>query len=210
MRVLITGGPRSGTSFLAGLIRAMGLHPGRERHLKLPDLQSRKGYWEHQRLLDISRQLLVKMKADFHHQLPQLEPGWTQHFSKEKAAIRQIVHQEKIDFYKGNRLLVLADLYDELFPKAKWFCIRRNVEATYQSRFGKSISRAEWQTITENRYAAWQRTAASRKAVELDYDAFKTEPRTMILKITQHLGLPANEADLQRYQQYFKPRSSAD
>ena len=206
LKVIITGGPRSGTSFLAGLVNEMGFHPGKHVLLKAPPANIRKGYLEHLKLLKISRSILDKLNADFNFNIPVLEKGWTNQFPKEKAAIRKIVQSEQIDFYKGNRLLVLADIYDELFPEAKWLCIKRKTEDTYKSRFGKERSWEEWTSITENRYAAWARTNASKKAIELDYDSFKENSRLPIEQIAKHLSLTPDEKAFQQYQNYFQPQ----
>ncbi|MEM9822790.1 MAG: hypothetical protein AAF985_17045, partial [Bacteroidota bacterium] len=67
LKVILTGGPRSGTSFLARLIFEMGYHPGRKKHLIWPEEKTKKGYLEHLKLLQISKDILKKLDADFHH-----------------------------------------------------------------------------------------------------------------------------------------------
>ena len=109
LQVLLTGGPRSGTSFLAKLVTEMGFHPGSAKHVKLNRESNQKGYLEHLQLLQISREILGKLDADFHRQLPVLTEYWTNDFQSEKKAIQKIVRKDKIDFYKGNRLLILSD-----------------------------------------------------------------------------------------------------
>ena len=47
LRILVTGFPNSGTSFLCNLFVAMGFHPGSEENLKPADDHNRYGYWEH-------------------------------------------------------------------------------------------------------------------------------------------------------------------
>lgn len=206
LKVIITGGPRSGTSFLAGLVNEMGFHPGKNILFRASSANIRKGYLEHLKLLKISKDILGKLNADFNFNLPVLEKGWTDQFSKEKTAIRKIVESERMDFYKGNRLLVLGDMYDELFPEAKWLCIKRNVEDTYKSRFGKKRTWEEWTSITQNRYASWEQTNASTKALELHYESFKKNKRLPIQQIVNHLNLQPNEEAFQQYENYFQPQ----
>ncbi|MEM9821755.1 MAG: hypothetical protein AAF985_11815, partial [Bacteroidota bacterium] len=155
----------------------------------------------------ISKDILKKLDADFHHHLPQLAPGWTQHFQKEKTAIAKLVRKEQMDFYKGNRLLVLSDLYCELFPEAKWIFIQRSVEATYQSRFGRPLSFEEWRQITEQRQAIWEGSRASQSALHLHYTDFVDQAEQTIVRIAAHLDLKLEPGQVQGFAALFQSRN---
>lgn len=58
---------------------------------------------------------------------------WVLQCSSEKNKIRDIVEEEGIEIYKGNMLVVLSELYYDLFPKAKWIFISREEDEIVQS-----------------------------------------------------------------------------
>ena len=150
LKVIITGSPRSGSSFLSGLVHHMGFDLGPEQWIKKPDRYNPMGYFECLPLMRCEMEALKKLGGDF-HRLPAFNPGWTDTLREEKQAILQIVERGKIELYKGNRLMILADLFDELFPRAKWLFIDRDVKDTFKSRFGEGMSFQEWVKITDDR-----------------------------------------------------------
>ena len=58
LKVLVTGPPRSGTSFLAGLVARMGLSPGPSAWLNPADEHNRYGYYECLPILKVEEEIL--------------------------------------------------------------------------------------------------------------------------------------------------------
>jgi len=191
---------------LAGLVHKMGYDIGPKRWIKKADENNRYGYFECLPLLSISNTILAKLGGDF-HDIPDFPEGWTRDFDKEKKAILRIVQRGQIELYKGNRLLVLSQLYDELFPEAKWLFIHRDVEATFRSRFGGRMSFEKWKKITKSRMDIWFSSSPSRKALYIDYDDFKMSAGKPVSKIAEYLGLQFDDERLENLIELFRPQS---
>ena len=206
MKVIVTGLPRSGTSFLAGLVARMGYRTGPERWLKPADQNNQFGYYECVPLIHISEKIFRRLNGDFHRNIPVLHRDWTEAFGAEKEEIRKTVQKGRIELYKGNRLVVLGDLYDDLFPDARWIYIERNVKSTYQSRFGEDIPFTEWEVITRKRIEAWQRTRPSRKALNIRYEDFREDMEHTMERIITHLGIQLSGEQVNKCLSFFQPR----
>ncbi|MDX2469595.1 MAG: sulfotransferase, partial [SAR324 cluster bacterium] len=132
MKVIIVGLPRSGTSFLTGLVSKMGFDPGPDDSLRPANEYNPDGYFENLELMDIDHKLLKKFGGDVTN--PQVLPkNWLDQCEEEKKKIKEIVARNGVEIYKGNMLIVLADLYCELFPDAKWIFISREDDKVMQS-----------------------------------------------------------------------------
>lgn len=207
MKVIVTGLPRSGTSFLAGLIAKMGYRTGPESWLKPADANNRFGYYECVPLIHISERILAKLNGDFHRNIPILKDGWTNAFEAEKQEILHTVQKGRIELYKGNRLVVLADLYDDLFPDARWIYIQRDIVNTFQSRFGDAISFSDWEVITQKRIDAWHRTGPSKKALNIHYEDFQKNMKSTLDKIVSHLDIMLTKQQYQTCMSFYRPRN---
>lgn len=205
LKVIITGSPRSGTSFLAGLVCRMGFHPGPEKWLKNPDEHNPHGYFECMPLMKISMKILEKLGGDF-HRLPSFGPACRGHCEDEKRDIARIVEAGGIEMYKGNRLMVLADLYDELFPEAKWIFVQRTVEETYRSRFGDKMPFEEWKTISDSRLRRWQASKPSARALTVDYADFGSDLARCVGEIERFLGVALTAEQRNACIDFYQPR----
>lgn len=205
IEVLITGGPRSGTSFLSGLIEQMGYRLGNPENMVPPDINNKYGYFEHNKLINISNRMLTKLQCDFHYNLPK-EPINLSLLKKEMRQIQKVVTQEEIQSYKGNRLLILSPVYEHLFPEAKWIYIERNIEETYKSRFGDYLSFEDWQLITQNRIDLWKKSNAGKTALNLDYAEFKQDFKATIVKISNFLGKELSEDQMENCLKFYRPK----
>lgn len=205
LRVIVTGSPRSGTSFLSGLVHRMGYSVGSDAHIKAADEHNKYGYFEHVKLMEISIALLGNLGADFHMNIPDLKSGWSRNWIKEKEQIGRIIAQEGIELYKCNRLMILADLYVDLFPEAQWIRISRSTEGAYRSRFGEELGFDDWVKITENREQAWNRTLASKNALEVDYDSMMGSREISLRKIADFLDIRLNTRLREKCLDFFRP-----
>lgn len=209
LQVLITGQPRAGTSFLAGFISRMGFSLGPREWLKPVDENNPYGYYECLPLLYISRDILAELGGSI-HEIPEFYDGWEADFKQETNEINRIVEQGGIELYKGNRLMLLAPLYDKIFPEASWIYIRRREEDVYESEkdfLDSPPSHEEWKSIYEERYKVWKNTAVSAKALEVSYEGFKQDIDSMITKIESHLDISLSSSRKKKCKSFFNPRN---
>ena len=208
LQVIVCGPPRSGTSFLTGLIAEMGYHTGPQHWLKGGDPNNKNGYFECLPLNLMSQTIMANAGVDFHRN-PEMPPGWLEPaIGKHGSKIRRVVNAGRIQLYKDNRLLVLAELYAHLYPRAKWLFIERSLDSTYKSRFGFSVSREEWAAITSARVDAWCRTSVSGKALNLEYEAFREDLAAQVYIIADFLQTTLSEQQLNKCLSLFQPTSN--
>jgi len=204
IKVVVLGGPRSGTSMLANMVSLMGYNLGPDKWLKKPDINNRFGYFECLPLARISEKILRKSGGNFHN-MPKLKDGWINDFDKEKQFIKKVVKFGNIEVYKDNYLMLLADLYNVLFPRSKWIYIKRSINETYKSRFGRSLSFSEWEELSNERAEKWHKAIASRNALELDYSDFKYDLVSTINKIAKYLEINLSSEQVKACKKIFKP-----
>lgn len=207
LKIIVTGLPRSGTSFLTSLVHHMGFSVGNGQKLKPADKYNKTGYFEYLPLMKISDQIFNRLGNDFFTQLPELDNGWTRPFESEKQSILQCVQEDHIELYKDNKLVILADLYDELFPNAKWIFIERCIEETYRSRFGQPLSIKQWEKITENRLTCWNKTKPSKKALYVKYSNFSNNFEHQVDEIAKFTGIINPQVTILK--NLFKPGRTA-
>jgi hypothetical protein len=205
LKVIIPAFPRSGTSFLTGIIVRMGYNPGPVQWLKKSDQYNPLGYYECMPLFNISRKILEKLGGDFFGNIPVLPVNWTSQLENEKQQILSIVNSGKIEIFKDGPMLIIADLYDELFPDAKWIVIQRDISETFKSRFGKEISFDQWEKITAFRLARWQQTRPFSKSLNLNYKDFFIDLPGTIEKISSFLGIRLTRRQKKSCVDFFKP-----
>jgi hypothetical protein len=187
----------------------MGFSLGPDEWIKKPDEHNPRGYFECLPLMTISIKMLKKLGGDF-HRLPSLDPGWTAALADEKRQILCVVETGGIELYKGNRLMVLADLYDELFPDAKWIYIDRDVEETYRSRFGAELSFERWVRITKDRMGVWHSSTPAKKALYIDYGDFRSDLRGTVSRVQNFLEVDLTDHQFETCLALFKPRERED
>jgi len=210
LKVIIPCFPRSGSSFLAGLIVRMGFNPGPEKWLKKADERNPFGYYECLPLLEISRGILKKFGGDILKNIPHLPNGWINELETEKKQILDIVYSGKVEIFKDAPMLIIADLYNELFPGAKWIVVHRDVRETFKSRFGKPLTYEEWEKITHIRLRKWQQTQPFSKALNLNYKDFFVDCQGTIEKISSFLGTRLTAQQMKACMDFFKPGQRKD
>jgi hypothetical protein len=203
MKVIVTGLPRSGTSFLAGLITRMGFSLGDSANIKEADQYNRYGYFEHLRLMELSNSILRKLGGDYFLNIPDVRPGWTMSMKAEKALIQRYVNEEGIELYKDNRLVLLSDIYKELYPDAKWVYIERAHEETYRSRFGRPLSMNQWLSMSEARLDGWNRSKVKDEALAVRYLDFVEDFDRTVADLACFLGV--THVDMSMMKEWFMP-----
>jgi hypothetical protein len=123
----------------------------------------------------------------------------------EKLQVLDVINSGKVEIFKDAAMLVIADLFDELFPEAKWIVIQRDDSETFKSRFGVPLTYGEWKKINRTRLRKWQQTRPFSKALHLDYkDFFMNLPGT-IEKISTFLGIGLTAQQMKECMDFFKP-----
>lgn len=208
MQVIIVGSPRSGTSFLTGLIVRMGFDPGPLDSLRNADELNPYGYYENKHLMKIDHDLLRKFNGSVMNP-PKLPENWIELCGKEKLEINQIVEKEGVEVYKGNMLVVLADLYDDLFPNAKWIFISRNSEEVARSmlRADKSDEHnSNYYAEVINKWSkSWEGAAVSKHCLNIKYEDFFYNPKKTIKELTFYLDKSLSQEELNICISFFKP-----
>ena len=207
LKVIITGPPRSGTSFLAGLVVRMGYSPGPTSKLRKADKDNPYGFYENMPLMEIDHNLLKKFGGSVIDP-PDLPGNWIGQCEEEKRRILKIVRDFGIEVYKGNMLVILADLYAELFPGVKWIMIHRGEKETIRSIHdtGTQMSSQEL-TDTWNRWLeGWEKSKVSSNCLTIKYEDFMEDPQCMVQTISDYLGVTLTKERFRKCISFFRPR----
>jgi len=207
LKIIIPTFPRSGTSFLAGLLTRMGFSAGPENMLKKGDQYNPFGYFECLPIMTINRNILAKFGGHIVNRIPELPADWVDVVKEDKKWIKKFIIENKIEIIKDPHLLVLADMYDELFPDARWIVINRNIHETYKSRFGRKMSFDEWKILTEKRMIKWMGSRPYQQALKLDYNDFFVDITDTIQKIVEFLRIELTEMQWEECISFFRPKS---
>jgi hypothetical protein len=206
LTAIVTGLPRSGTSFVAGLLVRLGLSPGPRLLLRPGNRHNRYGYYEHVPLNWITDRILKEMGRDFDLNLPAgreefLRAGLEQHMRK----IKRKVENGRIEVYKDNKLVLYPELYADIFPQAGFVFVTRDADARFASRFGKTVARREWEDFNARRLAMWHDSPVSGRALTVAYEDFFDDARACVDKVCGYLALDAGEERRRKAAEFFRP-----
>lgn len=211
MKVIIVGLPRSGTSFLTSLIVRMGFDPGPKCSLRKADLFNPFGYYENNQLMKIDHGLLKKFNGNVMNP-PELPDNWIDTCIEEKQEIKRIIKREGIEVYKGNMLIILADLYDALFPEAKWIFISRNQDRIIGSMIAanecKALDKKKLYDLVNRWQCSWFNSRVSRYCLEVRYEDFFRSPEHEVKAIAKYLNNPLTPDTLNECLALFKPNEN--
>lgn len=208
LKVFITGPPRSGTSFLAGLVARMGLSPGPEAWLNKADEHNKYGYYECLPILKVEEEILKQLGGSY-EDLPHFNRNWTANFTKEKNRIRKVVVCGGVEAYKGNRLLVLADLFHELFPEAKWIMMCRSEQDTYRSEWGQVLPPSRWAEVRQKRFDRWHQSLASWHCLNMRYEDFHRDKLEATRRVAEFIGVSLGDQELGKCADFFMPSAKS-
>lgn len=74
--IFVMGMGRSGTSNLAGILKALGISLGPEDLMLPPNHANPKGFWEFIPFLQVNDEILRRFGGDWHHPPATMPPGW--------------------------------------------------------------------------------------------------------------------------------------
>lgn len=208
MKVIIVGLPRSGTSFLTGLVVRMGFDPGPKSSLRAADELNPYGYYENSPLMKIDHQLLKKFNGNVMNP-PNLPENWINKCADERLEIKRIVQEEGIEIYKGNMLIILADLYYDLFPNAKWIFISRKPEEIVRSMMDADNLHQHDNdylfNLTSCWSQSWYKTKASKQCLNIKYEDFFYDSQKTIEQVAKYLEKELSQERLNTCMNFFKP-----
>lgn len=208
LKVIIVGPPRSGTSFLTSLVHKItDYNVGEDDDLRAPDPNNKFGYFEFVELMSITEEILKLQGGDYHN-LPEFETGWINKYKRQKRRIKKIVNKNNLELYKDNKVLCLADFYNDIYPNAKWIFIQRNVNDTFKSRFGEYIDYDKWVEISGKRLKYWFASEVSKRALSIRYESFYNDMPNIVDIIANHLSIELTDEKRQECYNLFKPRNS--
>jgi len=212
LKVIVTGQPRTGTSFLTNLVSVIsGYSLGPKGGLKTPDGHNPNGYFENEQIMQIEDELLQKMGGSY-QKIPETPKGWHKGYGGIKKRLRTTINRGKIEVIKSPRGIMMGDIYHDMYPKAIWFYTRRDPETTYGSRWGKKISRKRWRAICKKREEVWKKSKVGSRAWNIEYDNFKWNFGNEWIKIIQAFWLEGIKVDwsVKKYEEckaLWKPRN---
>lgn len=199
--------PRSGSSFLTELVSKMGFSLGPENMLKKPNEHNHYGYFENVPLMNIGFEILEIIGGDFFYNIPSYSSDMKALIKDQVQTTKDIISKNKIELVKNGPLLILADLFKELFPDSKWILIQRNIHETYRSRFGSPISFSDWENISNKRLEAWKSSSASKSALTVNYQDFFHDFDKTTCIIADYLGIDSKKLSLEELRPIFRPRN---
>jgi len=126
-KVLITGFPDSGTSFLCNLVADLGFSPGSVYELKQADSHNPWGYWEYRPIYRYIRSVLDGPTRMIAEDIPET----TMRFPKEPDLLLfSLAMSHRVEVYKDPGLPLFYHLFD---PEAKIIVIHRDLDEMFES-----------------------------------------------------------------------------
>jgi len=206
LEVVIIGLPRSGTSFLTGLIHRLGYNCGPEKGLKDRDLNNLHGYYEFKSLNRLTSKFYKKHGFNIQDKLPDRTYLLSQSVKAIQKKIQKIIKMNKIELYKDNKLSFFPELYSTIYDNIKWIYIERDVQDTYKSRFGEEISLSDWIELTEKRKSLVMSSGIYQKALKLNYEDFSNDFDDTLNKIVSFLEISPDKTILDDCRKFYLPR----
>jgi len=208
LKIIVTGQPRTGTSFLTSLVAKMsGYSLGPKGGLKKQDRHNPNGYFESVDIMQIEDALLQKLGGSY-QKIPDKKSNWHKECDGIKAILRGTINRDKIEIIKSPRGIMIGDIYYDMYPKAVWFYTKREPEVTYKSRWGKRISLKKWKKICAEREIVWRKSKVSRRVWNVNYENFETNFKGEWLRIIRAFrseGIKIN-CSFEECEALWKPR----
>jgi hypothetical protein len=205
--VCVTGMHRSGTSFIAGALRFLGVSLGDPARMLRPGADNPKGYFEVQAIVELDDELLAHLGGAW-DQPPVLDPGWEHGpglvpFRSRAAAILDDTfgppqRRPAVIAWKDPRLSLLLSFWRTVTPIATTIVVVRDpveVAASLGARgypVGATQAASLWL-----RYLFAATAADPRHLLVRHSDIFDDLPAT-VARLARHLDLPVPDAAVHR------------
>lgn len=202
--ILVTGFPNTGTSFIAELVVAMGFSPGDPRYLRHADGHNRFGYWEHDRLHSLARE--VPQVAGFHAHVLSSHPAEIFNLSHHPVSrsVLQLCAKERVEVYKDNALPVFYTLFPS---RCKVIVVKRGWGDAYRSgkyEASDNLSFDDFCEAYDSYYSLVSQMCLRRDCIQTNYDDFAIEIDREIGRIAAFVEAP--KIDLSTLRHVYRPR----
>ncbi len=206
--VIIYGEPRSGTSFITGLISRMGYHLGPFVWLPRENNYNPDGFFECIPIQKIIDKRIEELGIEFENNLPK-EP---QRLSKEdKQQITKILNKGNITVLKNNKLSLFADSLSEIMPEAIWIHVKRNSQDVFSSnnKFFKEREINEFMDIYNKRIDLWNQSTISINSIEINYSHLElyNDINNLISKLELIFGINLSKKRKEYCLRLFRPKT---
>lgn len=209
LKVLVTGYPNSGTSFLCNLVVELGFSPGKIENLKPADSHNRYGYFENLKLRKFVWNYfdLGSFQPWNSENITKLIPDINEENKNEfHQNISDIIANEEMEVYKDNAL----PLYFQYFPEdAKYIVIERSPESIYESpkKGGHAPMPVSYDKFLDS-YNQYQELCdymkTHRNVLTIKYEDFNSNFAEQLNRISGFLKVPAKPG----MEEIFKPRNN--
>jgi hypothetical protein len=201
-KVLVTGHPNSGTSFLCELVAAMGFSPGDPRCLKPADGHNPHGYWEHVPLREHVRSL--GGYSDWMHVTGGYPPEPLEFTPEEKQRTAMLFEGAGVEVFKETGLPVMYRLF--LLDSA-YLIIERDARAMYESQGSDYEERDISFDGFRSNIDAYQRLVSCMidevRCLVVHYEDFGRDFRSQASRIAEFVGATPDIAGLR---EIWRPR----
>ncbi len=199
-KILITGFPDSGTSFLCNLVSELGFSAGPTHELKRADDHNRWGYWEYRPIYRFIRSILDGPTRFTAEDIPD-ETG---SFPMEPdPAIAVVAIRDSVMVYKDCGIPLFYRLFS---PDAKIVVIGRNevdlLASAGLSYLGYDFTWRALQLAQDKYYDLVSMMSDERDVIGVNYDAFRDDFYKEAQRVCDFLDVPMKN-DLHKI---FRPR----
>ncbi|MFD1884905.1 hypothetical protein [Paenibacillus wenxiniae] len=213
--VIVIGMHRSGTSLLAGVIRALGVHFGKEEQMVAPREDNPEGFWEHAEIVTIHDELLRTLSSSWDTTQPLPYEWWlTEEVQPFRQRLIQVITRDFAHLslwgFKDPRASLLLPLWqsvlDELQIDVRYVMSLRNplnvADSLYkrdQFDYDKSLAMYHLYMLSclHDTYL--------RPRILIDYDQLIEQPVETGRKISAFLNIPYTSADEAQISLLSKP-----
>ena len=203
--VCVTGMHRSGTSFVAGALRFLGVSLGDPERMLRPGPDNPRGYFEVQSIMQLDDELLAHLGGAW-DQPPVLDPGWEHDARPRRRSARgprrssttpsgRRAQRPPVIAWKDPRLSLLLPFWRTVTPIATTIVVVRDpVEVA------ASLACAATRSARRRRRACGCATSSRRPAADPGLPAACGTPTSStisparVARLARHLGLPPPDA----------------
>ena len=136
--VICVLGGRSGTSLVARLLNLLGVYLGPEEHLLAANSANERGFWEHQKIVEINNAILARFGCSWPGSIA-LPPGWADDAKIDDlrdaaiALIREEFSAAPLWGFKDPRACVTMPFWRKILPNMRFVLSFRNPIDTSRS-----------------------------------------------------------------------------